>query len=385
MKFEKYTLKNGEVRWSYFHYFGVNSDTGIKEDVRRRGFKTQADARQDLLKRINEYKNERKIVKQNKNNFKFNEVIELWLIHYEQQVKVTTFTNTKNLFRLHIIPYFGDIFINKIDVRSCQNAVNDWYASYSDATRLVNITRQIFNFGINQGFCHDNPMNKIIKPKNTHKEEYSPPFYEKDDLLLFLKTVKENENIQAHSMFHVLAFTGLRRGELFALKWKDVDFEKKMLNVERNLIYNQEEKRHEFSTLKTRSSRRVISIDNQTTRVLLTWRNFQREFFLGRGMNVNSPEQLIFTSQNNHYMSDVYLRRIVKRITKETGLPHITIHGFRHTHCSLLFAADADMNAVKDRLGHSDIQTTMNIYAHVTKTERDKTADIFEDFMESSF
>lgn len=119
--------------------------------------------------------------------------------------------------------------------------------------------------------------------------------------------------------------------------------------------------------------------------LLLKWRNYQREFFIGRGINVNSPEQLVFTSLNNHYMTDAYLRRIVKRITKKCNLPHITIHGFRHTHCSLLFEAGIDMHNVKNRLGHSDIQTTMNIYTHVTKTERTKTADLFSDFMENSF
>jgi len=62
----------------------------------------------------------------------------------------------------------------------------------------------------------------------------------------------------------------------------------------------------------------------------------------------------------------------------------LTVHGFRHTHCSLLFEANIDMQNVKDRLGHSDIKTIMNIYAHVTKTERSKTAYLFGDFMGSN-
>lgn len=93
---------------------------------------------------------------------------------------------------------------------------------------------------------------------------------------------------------------------------------------------------------------------------------------------------MVFTSHNNHVISEGHLRTVIKRITEEYHLPHITIHGFRHTHCSLLFEAGIDMQNVKDRLGHSDIKTTMNIYAHVTKTERSKTADLFGDFMESS-
>lgn len=83
----------------------------------------------------------------------------------------------------------------------------------------------------------------------------------------------------------------------------------------------------------------------------------------------------------NRFLVDNYLRRIITRITEDHNLPHITVHGFRHTHCSLLFEASVEMHNVKKRLSHSDIQTTINIYAHVTKNERDKTADIFNDFM----
>lgn len=80
-------------------------------------------------------------------------------------------------------------------------------------------------------------------------------------------------------------------------------------------------------------------------------------------------------------MTDAFLRRIIKRVTEKLSLPRITVHGFRHTHCSLLFEAGIEMNSVKDRLGHSNIKTTMNIYAHVTKSERSKTADVFSNFM----
>src|SRR5699024_9017098 len=182
----------------------------------------------------------------------------------------------------------------------------------------------------------------------------------------------ENESLKAYAMFQVLAFSGLRRGELFGLQWRDIDFSKKTLTVNRNLIYNEMEKEFQFSTPKTKSSRREIGLDQTTLHILLRWRNFQREFFLGRGINTSSPNQLVFTSENNHYITDAYLRRIIKRITKNNNLPHITVHGFRHTHCSLLFEAGIDMQNVKNRLGHRDIQTNMNIYAHVNKTERTK-------------
>ncbi len=71
----------------------------------------------------------------------------------------------------------------------------------------------------------------------------------------------------------------------------------------------------------------------------------------------------------------------MNHITKKYNIPRITVHGFRHTHCSLLFEAGATPKQVQDRLGHKDITTTMNIYAHVTRNKKQEIADQFSDFM----
>src|SRR5699024_1859564 len=167
-----------------------------------------------------------------------------------KQVKVTTFINRKGLLRNHIFPHLKDYYIDRIDIRKCQEVVNLWYSTFSEAARLVNLVSTIFKFGINQGFCNDNPMDKIIRPKNTHKEEYDAPFYEKKELQIFLNGVKSTESIKAHTMFHLLSYTGLRRGELFGLQWKDINFHKKTLSVRRTLYYNEEEKKFYFGAPK---------------------------------------------------------------------------------------------------------------------------------------
>lgn len=383
MKFEKYELKSGKVKWKFYHYFGTDEETGKPIDIKRQGFNSKQEAREALTKIISQYEDQQLYDKQNKDKYRFEEVVELWLIHYKNQVKITTYTTTKSFLKNHILPRFKIYFIRKIDVRMCQDAVNHWYSSYSEAALLVSIVSRIFKFGINQGFCTDNPMNKIIRPKNTYKKDYKAPFYDKDELLTFLEYLKENESFKAYTMFHTLAFTGLRCGELLALQWKDIDFKRKILTVNHSLIYNEESKEFQLTEPKTKHSKREIGIDDRTTKFLFEWRNHQREFFLARGINTSPNEQLVFTTVNNHFITDTYLRRIIKRTIKNTDLPHITIHGFRHTHCSLLFEAGIEMQNVKERLGHSSIRTTMNIYTHVTKSARAKTADIFSDFMKN--
>lgn len=131
----------------------------------------------------------------------------------------------------------------------------------------------------------------------------------------------------------------------------------------------------------TKNSKREIGIDDRTTKLLFKWRNYQREFYLTEGINTSSKDQLVFTTITNHFISDTFLRRAIKQTLESTKLPHIIIHEFRHTHCSLLFEASVEMQNVKERLGHNSIRTTMNIYTHVMESERAKTADIFSDSM----
>ncbi|AQS53418.1 Tyrosine recombinase XerD [Jeotgalibaca dankookensis] len=86
-------------------------------------------------------------------------------------------------------------------------------------------------------------------------------------------------------------------------------------------------------------------------------------------------------TRNNFYSINVPNRRM-KNVQKRNGLKEITVHGLRHTHCSILFSMGASIKDVQARLGHTDIHTTMNIYAHVTKEDKKDTANHFTKFME---
>ena len=90
-----------------------------------------------------------------------------------------------------------------------------------------------------------------------------------------------------------------------------------------------------------------------------------------------SNDQLLFSNKNNEPLRPWLVQFWNRSVAKDTGIKYITVHGFRHTHASLLFEAGTPMQDVKERLGHSDINTTMNIYTHVTKAEQKKTADIY--------
>ncbi|MGX7150584.1 tyrosine-type recombinase/integrase [Enterococcus ureasiticus] len=88
-------------------------------------------------------------------------------------------------------------------------------------------------------------------------------------------------------------------------------------------------------------------------------------------------QQLIFSNLQNDYLQPTITRKYIKQVCEKYELKEITTHGFRHTHCSLFFESGATIKEVQERLRHSDVQTTVNIYAHVTQDNKEKTAKLF--------
>ena len=173
----------------------------------------------------------------------------------------------------------------------------------------------------------------------------------------------------------------MRKGEALALTWNDIHFKDSTLTINKTLslgVNNQ----LIINSPKTESGNRTISIDAETIKTLREWKATQAKLMLQHGFNTLKPNQLIFSKYSTNEplnLSTPYNR--MKTITKLSGLPMMKIHGFRHTHCSLLFDAGVSIKDVKNRLGHSDIQTTMNIYAHVTKEQEKESAEKFAQFV----
>ena len=132
---------------------------------------------------------------------------------------------------------------------------------------------------------------------------------------------------------------------------------------------------------KTEKSVRTISIDKRTLSVLRVWKSKQAEDYFKLGFNTRNEKQPIFTNSKNEYVNSAKVYKDYIQIVKKYELKKITIHGFRHTHCSLLFEAGASIKEVQDRLGHTDVKTTMNIYAHVTKKAKEETAQKFAGYV----
>lgn len=278
------------------------------------------------------------------------------------------------------MPVFGDKYIGKIDVTFCQTIVNEWADNKPKIFKKIkNYTSNVFDYAMSIEIVNKNPMRIITIPRGESiiKDEKIIDFYDKEELLSFLKAI-EHDNSERFTFFSLLAFTGLRKGEAFALTWSDVDFKNKMLNIDKTITRGLNG-RLITNTPKTKSGKRKILLDDNTVSVLKKYYTESTKV-----LSINR-DGLIFNHEGTPYnptVSRSWLNIIYKRHPELTK--QITTHGFRHTHASLLFESGAQAKDVQERLGHSDIQTTMNIYTHVTESQNKKVISNFAAFMHNS-
>ena len=380
---KKYQKKNGTIAYMFKAYLGIDPVTGKKKYTTKRGFKSQREAKK-AYNRLMVQVEENDVVTNSQRLF--SELADEWFEQYKNTVRESTYVAQKLAYKKHISPLFGNLKISKISIPYCQKQVNYWYSYYKKYSNLIGLTSSVFKYALSLRLIRNNPMDAVIRPKRKKQideERYSAPYYEKEELLVFLEIAK-NYPDPIYPIFRILAFTGLRKGELLALRWKDIDFDKGTLSVKQTLA-TCDKWEIKFQVPKTEKSLRTISIDSETLQVIKRWQLKQKEYFLKMGIkSAKDGEQLLFVSEENKPLYLDYVNHNLKTIIKENNLKYITPHGFRHTHCSLLFESCASIKEVQVRLGHTDIKTTMDIYTHVTKRQTEETANRFADFMRST-
>ena len=374
---KKYKKKDGTTAYMFTAYLGTDPITGKQKRTTRRGFKSEREAK------IAEAKLQ---IETQHNGFlssevaTFEEVYKLWIEQYQHTVKESSYLIVLTIFRTAILKHFANIPIKKITIPYCQSVIYEWDKKYSNVAQHRIYASCVLDYAVKLKIIRDNPFKhtKLPRKKETPQDD-SLKYYNSDELQQFL-SFTEHDPLY-HAMFRTLAFTGFRRGELMALTWNDVDFNNQTITVNKTYAIGLEYKQI-IQEPKTKSSIRTISIDDKTASVLKAWRTYQRVESLKHGYNTSDKSQHVFTNiTTNKPLCNKYINQALIRICKEHNFKRITPHGFRHTHCSLLFEAGATIQEVKDRLGHKDIQTTMNIYAHVTKKQKENVAEKFANYI----
>ncbi|WP_445430143.1 tyrosine-type recombinase/integrase [Bacillus atrophaeus] len=392
-RFEKYETKKGE-RHMFIIENGVDPQTGKRQRVVRRGFKKLSDAKKaalDLEYTLGKAKLDLK------NNILFKDMADEWLTVYSStDKKISTIRVRRHEIGL-LNQYFGFCKLKDITKKMYQDALTDMKVdkqlSQNTISGIHGTARMIFKRARAQDLIFVDPTEFAYLPKDKktveeiENEKIEDKYLEKTELKHFLHTAL-NSNYESYAMLHTLAWTGLRAGELAALKWTDIDFEEKTIKITKT-YYNGNNVTKDYQLLppKTKGSIRIIDVEDEVLRVLKKHKVNQNKV----KMQIKHEwydENFVFGRLNGPYWGyPPFIKTIENRfrnVLKKSNIDKkLTPHTLRHTHTSLLAEAGVDLQRIMNRLGHTEDKTTTQVYLHITKDRKKEASHKFGELMRS--
>lgn len=381
-----YIRKRSNGKWSYTVSCGMDPLTKKQKQITKSGFATKKEAISAARKIEAEVENGT-YLKETKMTFE--SFSHDWIKLYSQNAKISS-VRARSKEMKHFISVWGPYPLKKINKQIYQKRIVELSEKYSRnyVSGIHACGRMIFNHAVEMGLIKLNPTENIHLPKHQAKveeienQEDEMKFLEKEELARFLRIAKSDGLEIDYLTFTTLAYTGLRIGELLALKWTDFDKEKGSIRVTKTLYNpNNNIKKYELLPPKTSGSIRTIRIDEGLIKMLYRHEIKQKEIKLQKG-SIYVDNQFIFARNDGHPQLRKLIEIRLKRLLKKADIEkNITPHSFRHTHTSLLIEAGVGVKEIQQRLGHTDINTTMNIYAHMTANMEEKASQQFSKLM----
>ena len=226
---------------------------------------------------------------------------------------------------------------------------------------------------VKEGLVPFNVASRATLPKAEHKEvNYFQP-----EQVAAIRDALELEPIKWKTLVHLLLITGARRGEILGLKWDKVDFAGNRIYICNSVLYSADVGIYE-TTPKTERSKRYITLPVESMQLLREYRVWQIERRLQLG-GYYQDRGFLFTQEDGGPMHPDSVTDWLNKFSIRHGLPHINAHAFRHTMASMLYFNGVDSVSISKRLGHAQVSTTANIYAHVMEHADQRNADILSD------
>ncbi|MFL8798911.1 MULTISPECIES: tyrosine-type recombinase/integrase [unclassified Clostridioides] len=361
----------------WYYYFDLGIVDGKRKKVERVGGNTKKEAEKALREALNEYENSGIVFEES--NISVSDYLDFW---YKEYVLLNCKYNTQESYRIniekHIKPKLGVYKVKALTPAILQSFINKKYKeNYSQNTLQVlkNILHRSLKSAV-YPYKHirENPMQYVSIPKTKTKTESNK-----------VKTITLDEFNQILNIFPQDSFqrivlligfyTGMRRGEIIALTWDDIDLDNKTITVKHTLI-KKKNGIFELSQPKTESSCRTIFTGDTLIRILKEHKLHQKKMKLKYG-EFYFDSNWVCTKENGQQVNTHTLDTIVKQIRGALN-NDFHFHCLRHTHATLLLENGANIKDIQNRLGHSQLSTTMDTYSHVTDKMKNETVDIFE-------
>ncbi|MCP8971370.1 site-specific integrase [Ectobacillus ponti] len=377
--------------WTFVIDIGIDPITGRRKQKTKGGFRTKQEAEAAATELIHEL-NQGTYVQET--NVIFQDFASEWLLMYSEKNNVKPGTTRIRQHEINkLMPYFALLKLKDVTAKRYQDALNDLKEKgYADNTLdgIHRTGRMIFKKAIEMRLIKNDPtefayLKKDRKTIEELEEQELPKYMEKEELALLLQTAAQKGLDLDYLIFLTLSYTGMRAGELVALKWRDIDFEEHTISITKT-YYNPTNNTLEYQlvTPKTRKSKRAIVVDEKVIAALKKHMLEQKKVQEHYG-EAYLDEGFIFAKKEKQPGYPIFIKTVenrMARLLKLAGLsPELTPHSLRHTHTSLLAEAKVGLEEIMDRLGHCDDETTKNVYLHVTKEMKKEASHKFAQLM----
>ncbi|EAG5474828.1 site-specific integrase [Listeria monocytogenes] len=302
-------------------------------------------------------------------NLKLSDFCDVYIKTYVEEILTdSTLNSYENAFR-ELKDYFGNIKLEKIEPLDYQHFINHLgkELAYSTVeTRHKKITA-MYNKALMLKYVKSNPTAGVTiagKDVSAMKLQYLED-YQVDQL----KELLEESMSVSRAVIFLAIQTGMRFGEIIALTWSSINFEKQSIVVKNSWDYK---KKKTFVPTKT-EERRTIFIDDSTVAYLKRYKSWSKEYI--RSEKIVNDLSLVFCTKDNQPVDNQSCNKMLKKIFINISNEHVTLHKLRHTHTVQCLEAGIDIIYVSERLGHADINTTMKYYTHVSKKLRNMNED----------
>ncbi|MGQ9537950.1 MAG: tyrosine-type recombinase/integrase [Actinomycetota bacterium] len=278
----------------------------------------------------------------------FSEFAEDFLAAKRGEIKPSTLADYRQVIRNHLLPAFSRLRLSEITparVQAFLASLAEDGVSPATAGKVYRVLKVILRRAIALELLDRDPTVAIRPPRVERKEM---DFLTPEEVEALLAAAQGD----TRDIIATAVFSGLRQGEIFALRWRDVDFEAGVIRVVRSYSPS-----NGFTDLKTSSSRRAVPLLPRLAALL-------RERYERKGRP--GPEELVFqTSCGTPFECHNFVARQFLPALKKAGLPRIRFHDLRHTFASLAISCGMDPKALQGIMGHSSITVTMDTYAHL--------------------
>ena len=265
-----------------------------------------------------------------------------WLESKKRSIEFTTYDGYQMAINNHINPHLGKIGLNKLNKATVQKFVNQ--LCNETGVRTVRYTMMILKQALTKAVEWEllarNPADNIELPKEEHKEK---TVWTNEELARFLSVNRDN---RLYPLFLLAITTGMRRGEMLALTWPDINFDTGVITVNKSITVDRI-----IKDTKSKSSHRKISAPDFVINILREHRLEQMQWYLAAG--IRPDNNAVFTTSKGTYFRPDNILGEFKKACKAADVPIITLHALRHLHVSILLQVGTDPKAIQHRVGHA--------------------------------